>query len=722
MNSTVVRWPLDHHSRMLELVTGLQQDFLRSGVLESAVATILDPLLSYTDSSVVVVAQLLDAPADRCDVAEHREDGVVADATLASTLRVIAAAGVEGAGAGATAAIVDDGPWARAVRTLAPVVATWSSSTTTGPQLLGVPLSSLVAIPLAGDSGVVGVLVLANRRSGFEEGLVDALRPLASALALLVEAREGRRRGARIEGDLRRWSDLFAVAIEQTDVVVITTDLVGVVEFMNPAARRLLAVDEHSSRLPCEIVAFFAADELARATADSGAETPFSAVVAHARVGDGVDRREWTWVTSTGVRVPVMVALTLLRDAAGAAVGWVVVAQELTALRAAEAERLRAARLEVQLGDLRRREVEAARISEAYEYVSASRSLREALRVIAAFLPSIFGEAPPQLLVQRSSTRQNPNDDGARSRVEGGLDDDEALPVNLRAVEERACWSLKTGQRFVSEPHGLRCPHLPDDHRAWVCTPLDDGAGTVAVLAAPLTAPRSSERAMPADDDDEGARRAASVVDLARQLSGVLANLRLRRTLEEQATHDPLTGAVNRRQLDAELRRTAHRHGRTGEPFGLLAIDVDHFKRVNDRFGHERGDRVLAGLGALLRRRLRASDVLARIGGEEFVVVLRDVDRITTAALAESFRAAVEAGRLADDDVPCTCSIGALHVERLDVPLEKLLRRADRALYVAKASGRNRVVFDADDSGGADACASNGPPHDDDNARCTESG
>jgi diguanylate cyclase (GGDEF)-like protein len=229
--------------------------------------------------------------------------------------------------------------------------------------------------------------------------------------------------------------------------------------------------------------------------------------------------------------------------------------------------------------------------------------------------------------------------------------------------------------------------------------PTITDAVTVSMPFAPPRQPASPAGHATAFDD--ASRRASGVIDLARQLSSVLANLRLRKTLEEQATHDPLTGAVNRRQLDIELKRTVQRNGRTGEPFAVLVVDVDHFKRINDVFGHERGDRVLAGLGSLLRRRLRSSDVLARVGGEEFVIVLRAVDRATSTGLAESFRAAVETAHLAGPEVTCTCSIGATHVARLDGDVEDLLRRADRALYAAKSAGRNRVVFDAEGTASA---------------------
>ena len=682
---------------VLETVARLQQDFIRGGLTADALATMLRRVLDLTDSGVGFVARLVDTGAGADDAAAGFDAGF--DAGLDAVLDVEACVGVDGTTT-PSLRLGPDGPWSVVVRTLEPVITSWP---TTAPLETGwsVPLVTFLGLPLLGDRGVVGVLAIANREDGYHDEWLGLLLPVCTALAPMFESQRQRAREALLEGEVHRWADMFAAAIESTGVSVITTDLRGTVEYLNPTAQRLLGVTVGDKRAALNLAAFHDPAELARA-ADEAARlhlpcaSPFDAVVARARARDGVDRRDWTWVSLAGVRAPMMVTSSALRDRAGSPTGWVIVGNDLTELRAAEAERVRAAALEAQLSALRRRELETAKVSEAYEYVSASRSLREALHVIGAFLPSIFGELPPQLLVQRAPTR---SDVDGTANVANDDHDDHDDGGALRAIEQRDCWSLKTGQRFVSEAHGLRCAHLPGDGRAWVCTPLADGGGTVAVLSAPLSAaaaPSASPSTGPAprgDTAEEAQRRAASLSDLARQLSSVLANLRLRKTLEEQATHDPLTGAVNRRQLEAELKLTVHRHEKTAEPFAVLVVDVDHFKRINDAFGHERGDRVLSGLGTLLRKRLRASDVLARVGGEEFVVLLRAVDRATTETLAESFRAAVEAAQLAGSDVFCTCSIGAVHVARLEVGVDELLRRADRALYEAKATGRNRVVF-----------------------------
>ena len=157
--------------------------------------------------------------------------------------------------------------------------------------------------------------------------------------------------------------------------------------------------------------------------------------------------------------------------------------------------------------------------------------------------------------------------------------------------------------------------------------------------------------------------------------------------LETQLFEDPLTHVHNRRfvfgQLEA-LVSGARRHGRS---MAVAMVDLDHFKAVNDNHGHAVGDRVLVAAGEALQRSLRAEDVLGRLGGEEFLALLPDTDEDAAARAAERLRAAV-AG--AGGPVPVTASVGWAVLRSPEAP-DDLVRRADNALYEAKAAGRNCV-------------------------------
>jgi diguanylate cyclase (GGDEF)-like protein len=134
---------------------------------------------------------------------------------------------------------------------------------------------------------------------------------------------------------------------------------------------------------------------------------------------------------------------------------------------------------------------------------------------------------------------------------------------------------------------------------------------------------------------------------------------------------------------------------RSGSPLAAIGLDLDRFKDINDRFGHEAGDTVLAHVGALLTTSVRASDLVGRLGGEEFVILAPDTDAPGAATLAENLRAALEREGVPGVDRAITASFGVAVLPDHAQTSDALLRLADRALYAAKAEGRNRVVVAA---------------------------
>jgi len=158
---------------------------------------------------------------------------------------------------------------------------------------------------------------------------------------------------------------------------------------------------------------------------------------------------------------------------------------------------------------------------------------------------------------------------------------------------------------------------------------------------------------------------------------------------------DPLTGIANRRSFLQDASVLAKRHSANPRPTAVLLIDLDHFKSINDRFGHALGDRVLEIFTQAARQALRASDLLGRLGGEEFAAVLYDTSRDKAMAAAERIRAEFAQAAREVDGRPCgaTLSIGLAYCDQpaLDVP--EMLAQSDQALYFAKENGRNRVEF-----------------------------
>ena len=168
----------------------------------------------------------------------------------------------------------------------------------------------------------------------------------------------------------------------------------------------------------------------------------------------------------------------------------------------------------------------------------------------------------------------------------------------------------------------------------------------------------------------------------------------LQRNLYESATRDPLTRTVNKRGFEEAFAKEHAFARRHGSALSLLVIDADHFKRVNDTHGHAAGDHVLRRLAEIVGGAIRSEDMLARIGGEEFVVVLRDVGLDGAVVCAERVRSLVEGAAFEHDGarIPVTISVGVAALRGADVTAAALLADADHAVYEAKRAGRNRVA------------------------------
>lgn len=168
------------------------------------------------------------------------------------------------------------------------------------------------------------------------------------------------------------------------------------------------------------------------------------------------------------------------------------------------------------------------------------------------------------------------------------------------------------------------------------------------------------------------------------------------KVLGEQSSKDPLTGIFNRRVFNEHITIEFDRFRRYKTPFSVIFFDIDHFKNVNDKYGHDVGDRVLIGIAKSTRKVLRTTDIFARYGGEEFTVILFETDLKHAVTVAKKLHVMIQETEFDYEDqvVPVTISIGVTEARESDTDSEDVVNRADKLMYQAKQAGRNRVVSD----------------------------
>jgi diguanylate cyclase (GGDEF)-like protein len=261
------------------------------------------------------------------------------------------------------------------------------------------------------------------------------------------------------------------------------------------------------------------------------------------------------------------------------------------------------------------------------------------------------------------------------------LAEDFELAAKLTSAEPESCLAVRLGKTHDRSPEYeplLACELCGEFTTGSTCVPSLVGG---EVIGSVLVRHPSSL--------DEGSRR--TVEESITQAAPVLANLRNLALSQTRALTDGLTGLPNRRAVEDALKRMAAYSDRTQTALGLVLFDLDHFKQINDLYGHEKGDEVLAAVGIALATHVRESDFGGRFGGEEFVVLLPDTDREGAAAIADRIRAAVAQIEVAGVSRPITASFGVASIPEDAGEPTLLLRGADRALYLAKSRGRNRV-------------------------------
>jgi len=334
------------------------------------------------------------------------------------------------------------------------------------------------------------------------------------------------------------------------------------------------------------------------------------------------------------------------------------------------------------LRSARRQTTEITQISELGSLLLACASFDEVFRLIPERLRHLFPESSGSVALM------SPSRNRVETAAKWGICPEEQL------FSPDQCWALRRGRTHIhpgghSDP---RCSHLLGEG-ASVCIPLianGEAMGTLS-LQQDMDLPRPSDL----QDADADARRHQLAAAVAEHLSLALANLNLRETLRLQAVRDSLTGLYNRRYMQEFLDRELHAARRKQRSVAVMMLDLDHFKRYNDNFGHSAGDKALAAVGEALLRSVRAEDVACRYGGEEFALILPECSLKQAMIRAEEIRRRVKECPLRRDQEPTealTVSIGVAAFDETTDRVDLILKCADEALYEAKRQGRNRVV------------------------------
>lgn len=259
-------------------------------------------------------------------------------------------------------------------------------------------------------------------------------------------------------------------------------------------------------------------------------------------------------------------------------------------------------------------------------------------------------------------------------------------PLTEKFFNPDDCWALRRGQsHIVADPKtGVNCRHESYTDSASVCVPLLAQGEPLGVLSLAMEPHNYS--------DPKG----QLIASLAEQTGLAVSNLRLRDMLRNLSIRDSLTSLYNRRYLEESIAREMSRSARSGKSMGLIMIDIDHFKKFNDTYGHDAGDALLREFGLLLMKRVRNSDIACRYGGEEFSVILPETSLEVALKRAEYLREEVKhlhvqsGGQLFRQ---ITVSLGVAIFPIHGNTKEELSMAADAALYKAKRNGRDQIVI-----------------------------
>ncbi|MFK7769552.1 MAG: diguanylate cyclase [Mariniblastus sp.] len=333
---------------------------------------------------------------------------------------------------------------------------------------------------------------------------------------------------------------------------------------------------------------------------------------------------------------------------------------------------------------LNRTAAEIQLLNELNDNLQVCKNIEETRKILSRFGRKLFPDSSVAICLFSES----------RNIVEPFVSWGNAIAIAKMFAPED-CWALRRGKLHTETPcaDGNICSNSGGCTKfGYACIPMMAYGEVIGVLNISFDSPQP-ESSSESFNDRSRINRLAQVC--ADQIALAIANLKLRESLQYQSTRDTLTRLYNRRYLMDNLEREFCRASQEGHSVSLLMLDIDHFKLFNDTYGHEAGDLVLREFGEMLKKAVRPSDIVCRYGGEEFVVVLLDIDSPEAVLTAQNICRRTEELIVSLRNVPLgkvTVSIGVAAFPQDAREIDPLLSCADLALYEAKRAGRNRVV------------------------------
>ncbi|NAZ47599.1 diguanylate cyclase [Vibrio toranzoniae] len=309
--------------------------------------------------------------------------------------------------------------------------------------------------------------------------------------------------------------------------------------------------------------------------------------------------------------------------------------------------------------------------------LAACNNMVEAQQIVSDILPRILGNVNGSVSLMRAS----------RNQLITQLDWGDIWPGSASFAPEE-CWSLRKGRAHLSNNdfHSLSCGHMHDmDNNQTLCIPLTAHGNTIGIMH--LYFGQGDIKIDPITEQ--------LAFSVSEHLGLALANLSLQEKLRSQALSDPLTGLFNRRFFDQKLEEHSMNSATSEQPLSLLMLDLDHFKRFNDNFGHDAGDFVLKEISALLKQSVSEDEIACRLGGEELAILLPHYSMQQATEFGQTLCDAVRSMHLEHKGLSLGqlgVSIGVAMYPKPASDIESLVKMADKALYMAKDMGRSRVV------------------------------